>query len=143
MTNHNMHCESCLKRYGYPFSEIHSWMDEPATINGPKHRMFRHDETETPKMAEELFLDKIPEQYRKYIREAVLDHLIIDTIETRIKKRTTTVTTTVSVQKEDTIEDIVEPPRRKIRFCPRHKNGPVQQHLTFDSIINEVPLNEL
>jgi hypothetical protein len=86
MTNHKMHCESCKKRYGYDFSEIHTWMDEPVSLNGSAHRKHRHDDEETPRLAVEIFSDKVPNQYRIFIRDAVLDHLILDAIETRVKK---------------------------------------------------------
>ncbi len=72
------HSERCNERYGYEFRDIHIWMDETVKIKGPKHREDRHDPFETPEKAEEIFWEQVPEQYRKFIPDAVKDHIRLD-----------------------------------------------------------------
>jgi len=75
----NEHCRHTKKRYGYDFRLIHRWMDEPyVLIWGKKHRQYRHDALKTPKQAKAIFFNKIPEEYRINIENAVLDHLLLD-----------------------------------------------------------------
>ncbi len=78
MPNNKEHCEDSIKRYGYNFKEIHRWMDEPSNIIGKTHRKYRHDPHTTPKKAEQIFWNKVPERYRPYIKDVVLDHIRLD-----------------------------------------------------------------
>lgn len=78
MPNLREHCKSCLERYGYSFKEIHKWMDKPVKIAGAKHRSVRHELETTPSEAEKIFWEEIPEQYRLFIKHAVIDHLVLD-----------------------------------------------------------------
>lgn len=75
------HCQSCREKYGYDFSEIHNWMDEPIALYSHAHRKERHDKNSTPDKAEQLFWNKVPEPYRKFNRDAVLDHLMLDYVQ--------------------------------------------------------------
>ena len=83
--NKKLHCYSCFQRYGYDFDEIHVWMDEPFIRLGELHRQERHNENTTPYEAKKLFFDIVPEPYRKFIEDAVRDHIILDVLFTSIK----------------------------------------------------------
>ena len=72
------HCYSCFQRFGYEFEEIHKWMDE---FRGRSHRNMRHDKIKTPIEAEKLFYERIPKQYRPFIKKAVLDHILLDELQ--------------------------------------------------------------
>jgi hypothetical protein len=74
----NVHISSCLEKYGYGFKDIHIWMDEPVKVSGANHRKYRHDPRITSQQAEHIFWDKVPEEHRAFIKEAVLDHIILD-----------------------------------------------------------------
>ena len=53
-------------------------MDEPVKLSGAGHRKFRHDKYRTPREAEKIFSEKVPEKYKLLINDAVLDHIILD-----------------------------------------------------------------
>lgn len=72
------HCRHTKERYGYEFREIHSWMDETVKMKGPNHREDRHDPFKTPEKAKEIFWEQVPSEYRKFIPDAVLDHIRLD-----------------------------------------------------------------
>ncbi|KXB07734.1 hypothetical protein AKJ51_00020 [candidate division MSBL1 archaeon SCGC-AAA382A20] len=72
------HIEHCKDLYGYGFEKIHKWMDGTVKSRGPSHRVDRHDIDKTPDKAYDIFKDKVPEQYRKYIKDAVKDHIELD-----------------------------------------------------------------
>lgn len=74
----DVHSEHCKEMYGYEFREVHRWMDKTAKIKGPMHREDRHDPFETPENAEEIFWNQVPDEYRKFINDAVKDHIILD-----------------------------------------------------------------
>jgi len=78
MPNHQVHCMDSNNRYGYDFSEIHKWMDEPSKVAGSKHRVMRHDPFVTPQEAEKIFWDKVPVDQRQNIKHVVLDHIKLD-----------------------------------------------------------------
>lgn len=86
MPNNWVHCKDSKKKYGYDFKEIHEWMDEPSAIADKEHRYFRHNKYKTPKKAEQLFRDRVPEEYRMYIRNAVLDHIKLDNVKKNIRE---------------------------------------------------------
>jgi antitoxin component of MazEF toxin-antitoxin module len=73
-----VHCKRCEEKYGYDFKEINAWMDAPSLIMGGNHQSVRHDVVNTPKKAETMFKNKIPEKYRIFIKDVVLDHIILD-----------------------------------------------------------------
>lgn len=75
------HCKSCLERYGYGFKEVHKWLDSPVKIAGAKHRLVRHNLETTPKEAEKMFWEDIPEQYRLFVKHAVIDHIVLDHVD--------------------------------------------------------------
>lgn len=84
MPDNKEHCNDSFKKYGYDFRAIHKWMDEPSgTELGPNHRKYRHNPSITPKKVENAFWDKVPEKYREYIKDAVLDHIYLDGHEDR------------------------------------------------------------
>ena len=99
MPNHEEHCNDSFNRYGYNFSEIHRWMDEPCRIAGSSHRQFRHNPYETPKEAEQIFMDKIPDQYKSQIKHVILDHIKLDKAYTESKKD-------LKFLREDLLEEI-------------------------------------
>ena len=72
------HCISCKKKYRYDFKLIHQWMDEPSSIAYGNHRKLRHDWNKTPREAEKIFWNKVPEEYRILIKDAVINHIILD-----------------------------------------------------------------
>lgn len=78
---HRKHSEEL---YGYGFEEIHSWMDGTFLSKGPNHHQEdRHDPRKTPERAFEIFKDKVPKEYVKYIKDAVKDHIELDKKERR------------------------------------------------------------
>jgi hypothetical protein len=79
MPNLEKHEESCMKRYGNPFTELHQWMDEPSAIMGNVHRKFRHDVNVTPKEAIQLFGPQAD--------NACIDHIILDYEESAKSKK--------------------------------------------------------
>jgi hypothetical protein len=62
-------------------------MDEPTKLYGPSHRKERHNPNITPSEVEKMFWDKVPEQYRCHIRNAVIDHILRDNDSTEMKER--------------------------------------------------------
>lgn len=78
MPDRQIHAKHCKKLYGYGFNEIHAWMDGTVRSKGIKHRMDRHDPYRTPDKAYEIFKNKVPPQYRKFIKDAVKDHIELD-----------------------------------------------------------------
>jgi len=75
-----------MERYGYDFELVHKWMDEPVKIAMGGHRKMRHNYKTTPKEAEEIFWDLIPNEFRPFIKHAVIDHLILDNRTNKKKK---------------------------------------------------------
>lgn len=72
------HARHCRKLYGYGFREIHNWMDGTVKSRGRSHRVDRHDISSTPQKAYDIFKDKVPVKYRKYIKDAVKDHIELE-----------------------------------------------------------------
>ena len=70
MPRHEEHCQDSLTKYGKRFDALHKWMDEPSTILGKKHRIYRHNPYETPKKAKKLF--------GEFADDACLDHIRLD-----------------------------------------------------------------
>jgi len=83
MPSHEEHCQQSLRRYGFDFAEIHSWMDRPSLAYGIDHRKLNHDIYRTPYEAEKLFWDLVPEEQRENIRWVVIDHIRLDAKTTR------------------------------------------------------------
>ena len=77
MPNHEEHCADSLKRYGRTFSEVHRWMDEPCSLLGSQHRIYRHDPFVTPKEAKTIFGENAD--------NACLDHIELDELDSRQK----------------------------------------------------------
>jgi hypothetical protein len=89
-------------RYGYDFSEIHKWMDEPSMVAGSKHRIMRHDPFKTPEEAEKIFWDKVPLKQRQNIKHAVVDHIKLDVERTSSKVQNYHMETITNQMIEDT-----------------------------------------
>lgn len=53
-------------------------MDGTVKSRGPSHRVDRHEINKTPEKAYEIFKDKVPQEYRKFIKDAVKDHIELD-----------------------------------------------------------------
>jgi len=69
---HEEHCLRTYERYGIRGDEIHSWMDEPSSISGAGHRIYRHRLNQViPK-----FL--IVKYGRELCRYIMVDHIIAD-----------------------------------------------------------------
>lgn len=90
MPSNEEHIKHCKELYGYGFEEIHRWMDETSVARGANHRKDRHDIEKTPKKAFEIFKDRVPEEYREYIKDAVKSHISIDYFDTKNKERRNT-----------------------------------------------------
>ena len=86
MPNCQEHCADSQKKYNYDFEELHIWMDEPSRIAGGKHGSFRHELFKTPEEAEKIFWEKTPERFRPYIKNAVLDHIMLDSLDSSGKQ---------------------------------------------------------
>ncbi len=82
MPDLNIHMEQSLFYYGYDFKELHQWIDDPSKLYAGSHRVVRHD-IDDIKLVLEIFKDKVPEKYRMFIRDAFLDHLILDRLTTK------------------------------------------------------------
>ncbi|KXB07747.1 hypothetical protein AKJ51_00090 [candidate division MSBL1 archaeon SCGC-AAA382A20] len=78
MPNREEHVRHCEELYEYGFEKVHAWMDGTVKSRGPTHRVDRHDINKTPDKAYEIFKNKVPKQYRKFIKDAVKDHIELD-----------------------------------------------------------------
>ncbi|KXB00681.1 hypothetical protein AKJ40_00850 [candidate division MSBL1 archaeon SCGC-AAA259M10] len=78
MPTREEHVEHCEELYGHGFEEIHEWMDGTVVSKGRGHREDRHDPGETPDKAYEIFEDKVPGDKKKFIKDAVKDHIELD-----------------------------------------------------------------
>lgn len=78
MPNNEEHTKHCRELYGYGFEKIHKWMDETSKARGPDHRIDRHNIDKTPEKAYELFKNKVPKEYKEYIKDAVKSHISLD-----------------------------------------------------------------
>ncbi|KXA97603.1 hypothetical protein AKJ40_01160 [candidate division MSBL1 archaeon SCGC-AAA259M10] len=78
MPSREEHVRHCKNLYGYGFKEIHKWMDGTVRSRGQSHRVDRHNIKKTPDKAYDIFKDKVPRRYRKYIKDAVKDHIELD-----------------------------------------------------------------
>ena len=68
------HCQRSLERYGTDGREIHSWMDEPVSVIGPTHRIYRHDRKDF-----KMLPLPIKQKYGKELAlQIFLDHIIYD-----------------------------------------------------------------
>ena len=66
------HCEYTLNRYGVDGASIHKWMDEPAKIQGPSHRKFRH-------ISDQKIPQFLIEEYgHNLARNIMIDHIMLD-----------------------------------------------------------------
>lgn len=80
MPSHEEHCEHSEEIFGYRFSEVHTYIDEPVKVLGPKHRIVRHDIKRSPQIIASLkcWDNIIPEEYKKYIPDVVEQHILDD-----------------------------------------------------------------
>lgn len=78
MPNRKKHVDSCLKKFGYHFEGLHSWMDEKSQTDEVDHRQYRHDQYKTPDEAFKEFENKVPPSQKGNIMDAVMDHLRLD-----------------------------------------------------------------
>ena len=72
--NHEEHCEHSFKRYGIRGDDIHTWIDEPSQVAGPRHRSFRHNLSTLPiiiKIFGKMYDDKI-------VENIFFDHIVAD-----------------------------------------------------------------
>lgn len=75
MPSHEEHCRDSVRKYGKAFSDLHHWMDEPSTLLGKGHRVYRHDPIRTPPLAKKIF--------GELADQACLDHIRLDELESR------------------------------------------------------------
>jgi len=99
MPSHEEHCNDSFRRYGYNFSEVHRWMDEPCRIAGSSHRQFRHNPYETPKEAEQIFSNIVPEQFKSIVKHVILDHIKLDRAYTETK-------TEIKIQRDVLLDEL-------------------------------------
>ena len=82
MPDFKKHCESCERKYGESYEEVHRWMDEPIEVMGPSHRKYRHNIHETPNFVKRMWNEKLKKGLTNITgdeaREACIDHILLD-----------------------------------------------------------------
>jgi len=122
------HCRHCKNLYGYEFRDVNIWIDDPVHICGPGHHKYRHHPTETVEKVKEIFWNKVPKNKRKYLEDAVLDHLRKDNLlKDEVKRKIKHIDTDSLKLKSDIYEELdefkLEQINETIKFLSKNTDG--------------------